>query len=79
MLRDCCDPSNGPDFVQVAELLRERVNTVEELADAAVYFYRPLDPEPQILEQHVAQDILPVMAEIADQLRSHRMDARGDS
>ncbi|MFN3396899.1 MAG: hypothetical protein ACK4ZS_00010 [Sulfurimicrobium sp.] len=65
MLRDGCDPSNGPDFARVAELLRERVNTVKELADAAVYFYRPLDPEPAVLEQHVPQDILPVMAEIA--------------
>ena len=67
MLRDCCDPGTiGPDFAAVAELLRERVNTVEELADAAVYFYRALDAEPQVLEQHVPRDILPVMAEIAD-------------
>jgi glutamyl-tRNA synthetase len=66
MLRDGCDLANGPDFVLVAELLRERVNTVEELADAAVYFYRPLDPEPQVLEQHVGSDILPLMTEIAD-------------
>jgi len=40
-------------FVAVAELLRERVSTVEELADAAVYFYRALDPDPHVLEQHV--------------------------
>jgi len=65
MLRDGCDPGKGPDFARVAELLRERVNTVKELADAAVYFYRPLDPEPTVLEQHVPPDILPVMAEIA--------------
>jgi glutamyl-tRNA synthetase len=71
MQRDCCDPeTEGPDLAAVAELLKERVNTVEELADAAVYFYRPLDAEPQVLEQHVPKDILPVMHELADKFES---------
>ncbi|BCB26125.1 glutamate--tRNA ligase [Sulfurimicrobium lacus] len=70
MLRDGCDCSHGPDFAQVVELLRERVKTVEELADAAVYFYRPLDPETQVLEQHVTTDILPVMAELSDRFET---------
>jgi glutamyl-tRNA synthetase len=65
--RDCCDPSaGGPDLAMVVDLLKERVSTVEELADAAVYFYRPLDAEPALLEQHVPKDILPVMAEMAE-------------
>ena len=29
---------------QVVALLKERVSTLKELADAAVYFYRPLEP-----------------------------------
>ncbi|MDO9189201.1 MAG: glutamate--tRNA ligase family protein, partial [Sulfurimicrobium sp.] len=65
--RDCCDPAaGGPDLAMVVDLLKERVSTVEELADAAVYFYRPLDAEPALLEQHVPKDILPVMAEMAE-------------
>jgi glutamyl-tRNA synthetase len=39
---------------------------VEELADAAVYFYRALDAEPALLEQHVPREILPVMEEMAE-------------
>jgi glutamyl-tRNA synthetase len=70
LVRDCCDPAHGPDLAQVVDLLRERVKTVEELADAAVYFYRALDPEPQVVEQHIGQDILPVMAEIADKFEA---------
>ncbi len=65
--RDCCDPAaGGPDLAVVADLLKERVGTVEELADAAVYFYRALDAEPALLEQHVPKEILPVMEEMAE-------------
>jgi glutamyl-tRNA synthetase len=43
-----CDTKKGPPFARVAALLKERVNTVEELADAAVYFYRPIEPSNQL-------------------------------
>jgi glutamyl-tRNA synthetase len=68
MLRDGCDPApmsgQAPDLPAVIELLRERVKTIEELADAAVYFYRPLEPDAALLAQHVPAEILPVMAEM---------------
>ncbi|MDP2828402.1 MAG: glutamate--tRNA ligase [Sulfuricellaceae bacterium] len=68
MLRDGCDPApmsgQAPDLPAVIELLRERVKTIEELADAAVYFYRPLEPDAALLAQHVPAGILPVMAEM---------------
>jgi glutamyl-tRNA synthetase len=47
-----CDPDRGPLAEKVAALLKERVNTVEELADAAVYFYRRLEPSAALREQH---------------------------
>ncbi len=68
MAADGCDPSHGPALAQVADLLKERVNTVEELADAAVYFYRPLDPAPELMAQHVTPDIVPIMGELAGRL-----------
>ncbi|MBS4096072.1 MAG: glutamate--tRNA ligase [Sulfuricella sp.] len=72
MERDCCDcdTAGGPDLAEVADLLRERVNTVEELADAAVYFYRQLDPAPELLAQHVGADNLPALRDFADKLQS---------
>jgi glutamyl-tRNA synthetase len=54
--RDGCDASSGPDFEKVCELLKERVNTVEELADAAVYFYKRLPPSAELESEHCTQE-----------------------
>ena len=43
-----CDLSQGPPLAQVVALLKERANTIEELADAAVYFYRALEPSEEL-------------------------------
>ncbi len=66
MEADCCDPGKGPALPQVVDLLKDRVATVEELADAAVYFYRPLEPSPELMAEHVTAEILPVMGELAE-------------
>ena len=52
LIADGCDPDHGPPLEQVVGLLRERVNTVEELADAAVYFFRRLAPSADLRGQH---------------------------
>ncbi len=54
LARDGCDTAGGPDLVRVVALLKERVNTVEELADAAVYFYRAMHPTDELRAQHYA-------------------------
>ncbi|MEW5770818.1 MAG: glutamate--tRNA ligase [Pseudomonadota bacterium] len=64
LLRDGCALDDGPALEQVVELLRERVNTIVELADAAVYFYRPLQPEAEVMAQHVNADTLPLMRDV---------------
>jgi glutamyl-tRNA synthetase len=63
-----CDTKNGPPLAKVAALLKERVNTVEELADAAVYFYRPLDPSDELKKQHYTADVKPALAELKARL-----------
>ena len=50
--QDGCDTSTGPALERVMGLLKERVGTVVELADAAVYFYRPLEPTEELRAQH---------------------------
>ncbi len=72
MARDCCDcdTATGPDLAEVADLLRDRVNTIEELADAAVYFYRQLDPAPELVAQHVGADNLSALRDFADKLQT---------
>ena len=70
METDCFDPAKGPDPVKVVDLLKERVNTLEELADAAVYFYRPLEAHEDLKREHLTGEIKPVIeaftAKLAD-------------
>jgi glutamyl-tRNA synthetase len=56
--QDGCDPDRGPALDKVVALLKERVNTVEELADAAVYFYRRIEPSAELRAQHYTQEAL---------------------
>jgi glutamyl-tRNA synthetase len=50
--RDGCVTAGGPPLEKVCGLLKERVRTLEELADAAVYFYRVLEPADKLREEH---------------------------
>jgi len=72
MLRDCCecDPGKGPELAEVVALLKERANTVEELADAAVYFYRALEPAEELVQQHVSAENLPAIRDFAAKLET---------
>ena len=65
-----CDPAKGPDPRAVSALLKDRVNTIEELADAAVYFYRQLHPAEELRMQHYTADILPAMKALREKLAS---------
>jgi glutamyl-tRNA synthetase len=49
---DGCRIDGGPDAAAVIALVKERVATVEELADAMVYFYRRIEPKQALREQH---------------------------
>jgi glutamyl-tRNA synthetase len=49
------DPDAGPQARDVAALLRDRVATLVEMADAAHYFYAIPHPRPEFLAQHVPE------------------------
>jgi glutamyl-tRNA synthetase len=49
---DGCGVEEGPDLASVIALVKERVGTVEELADAMVYFYRRVEPVEAMRDQH---------------------------
>jgi len=68
LLRDGCDPTQGPPLARVAALLKERANTIEELADAAVYFYRPLEPSEELKKQHYTPDVKPALSDLRERL-----------
>ena len=65
LARNGCDTKQGPPFAKVAALLKERANTVEALAAAAVYFYRALEPSAELRQQHYTADVRPALAELA--------------
>ncbi len=68
LTQDGCDLEKGPPLARVVALLRGRVNTVKDLADAAVYFYRVLDPSEQLRRQHYAPDAKPVLLDLRQRL-----------
>ena len=49
------DPNAGPPAADVAALLRDRVATLVEMADAAHYFYAAPHSKPEFLAQHVPE------------------------
>jgi glutamyl-tRNA synthetase len=71
---DGCNTATGPDLLKVAGLLKERVNTVAELADAAVYFFRPLEPSTELKALHFSSEVRPAMIDLMGQLTSAEWD-----
>src|SRR6267143_4935734 len=65
-----CNVSSGPKVADVVALLKERANTIKELADAAVYFYRPIPPSDELRAQHYTADVLPAMKALRQKLAS---------
>ncbi len=66
--RDGCTTTQGAPLANVVALLKERVSTIEELADAAVYFYRELEPSAELKQQHYTTDIKPALADLQSRL-----------
>ena len=64
------DVGDGPAPALVAGLYKERVSTLNELADAVEYFYKPLHPATDLLEKHLTEDVRPVLIKLLDQLEN---------
>lgn len=68
--KDGCEVSNELYLFKVIHLLKERVSTVSELADAAVYFFRPLEPSNELKAQYFNQEAKSILLDLADKLAS---------
>ncbi len=66
LAKDECHIAGGPDLALIVDLLKERVNTIEELADAAVYFYRPLEPTDELKAQYLTAEAKPILASLIE-------------
>ncbi|MFZ9530392.1 MAG: glutamate--tRNA ligase [Burkholderiales bacterium] len=77
--RDGCNVSAGPNPQCVVALLKERVSTIEELADAAVLFYRVLEPSAELRAQHYTADVRPALDDLHRRFSGIAWDRAGIS
>lgn len=55
----------GPALTHVVALLKSRARTLNELADEAMLFYGPAQPEPAVLQEHLAGAARGALSEFA--------------
>ncbi len=60
------DPRNGPAPGPVATLLRDRVATLAEMADAAHYFYATPVVVPHLFKEHMSESVRPALAAVQE-------------
>ena len=65
----------APALEAVVALYKERVATLNELADAAKVFYIDLHPDQALLDTHLTADALPALHELAQRLASVTWEA----
>ena len=64
-----------PSLTAVVGLYKERVATLNELADAAEVFYIDLHPSPELLAQHLAPEAVPALADFIAGVRDVAWEA----
>src|SRR5450830_624926 len=70
MLSEGAEFNHNPPLAQVLGLMKERANTVKELADAAMLFYRTPNPDPALLGQHINEAIKPALLQFAERIET---------
>jgi len=63
--QDGAEFDGAPDLQAVIALMKERANTINELADAAMLFYRRPAPDANLVAQHVTEAIKPALIQFA--------------
>jgi glutamyl-tRNA synthetase len=60
--------AGGPDLPSVLALMKERTNTINELADAAMLFFRDPQPDAALMTQHLTDAVKPALAQFAERV-----------
>ncbi|MFM7657676.1 MAG: glutamate--tRNA ligase [Burkholderiaceae bacterium] len=66
LLRDGAQFDGAPPLGDVIALLKDRANTVNELADAMMLFYREPKPDAELLKQHVTDAALAALGKFVE-------------
>jgi glutamyl-tRNA synthetase len=65
------DTEAGPDFAQVVGLLKDRANTLIEIAEGAKLFYLPAPHlSPDQIKENIAAAIIPALKDLIDAIAS---------
>jgi len=67
--------TNSPDLNAIAGLYKERVATLNELADAAEVFYIDLHPEAALLDAQLSAEAVPALRDLAQQFATVAWEA----
>jgi glutamyl-tRNA synthetase len=70
MLAQGAQFDGAPDLAAALGLMKERANTVNELADAAMLFFRVPQPDPALLAQHLTDAVKLALAQFAERCES---------
>ena len=70
MLAQGADFDGAPALADALALMKERASTVNELADAAMLFFRTPQPDAALLTQHMTDAIKPALALFAERCAS---------
>jgi glutamyl-tRNA synthetase len=57
-------PQAAPSLADVVGVLKERVHTLKELAQSALYFYQRPTHDRQLLAQHLTAEVLPALRDL---------------
>ena len=60
----------APDLQAVIALLKDRANTINELADSAMLFYSQPKPDAELVAQHIIDAVKTALAQFEQQCRS---------
>ena len=66
---------NAPALENIIALYKERVSTLNELADAAEVFYIDLHPDKALLDTHLSSEALPALREFAARISNIAWEA----
>jgi glutamyl-tRNA synthetase len=66
--RDGGSVAGGPALVEVVKLLKDRATTLEHMAEAAMMFYRRIEPGKALIAEHLTPEVTPALRELAASL-----------
>jgi glutamyl-tRNA synthetase len=70
MERDGARFDGAPPVQSVIALMKDRANTLVELADAAMLFYRDPAPDAELMHQHYTDAVKPALKAYADRIKT---------